>query len=185
MKLKEIKNYFIKPKINSYKKIEMEKKAELEALLDVLYKAHHSEDDYNYSSWFDIKQYLDRKIEQYLNKNMWKYFTNKNYYNSNDNIDWIIKTILEKKFEEKYNKFFTKESEEYIKKEIDWLSMYYIKETKPFEKFLTEYFEKNKVDIVCNLRKVIDTDKFTETLSERVWDEIGDMVQEKLKSCSY
>ena len=178
--MKKIKDFFKKEKSLSYYE---KKEIEMKVLLDTLYKEMHKEDDYNYSNWFSIKNFLENKIEQYINTNINKYF-NINYW-QNQNLDNICKNILERKLEEKFDEYFTKETSEYITEELTTPSSYKLYETKAFENFFKEYLEKNKVNTVINLHKMIDSEKFINTLWERIGDEIWDMVQEKLKSCSY
>lgn len=176
----KIKKYFKTEKISYYK----EKEIELQVLLDTLHREMHKQDDYNYWSSFSIENFLENKIEKYLNTNINKYF-NISYW-QNKNLDDICKNILDKKLEEKFDKYFTEETEKYITEKFNWLSMYDIRISQPFEKFLSEYFEKNKVDIAISIRKIVDNDKFIDILTEKIWEDIWDMMQDKLKeNCKY
>jgi len=161
--INKIKNIFMKKQLSQYELIVLEKKAELNALLDILYKNHHKDDDDYYQNNFNISDFLENKVEKYLNANLHKYF-NVDPYGRETNMDIILKKLLEEKIMTKFDKLFTKETEEKIKKEINSMSLYHIKNTDPFKKFMSEYFEKNKIEIAIKLREVINNEKFIDEL---------------------
>jgi len=168
--------------ISRYDKLQEEKKAELKATLQVLYHEFHKDDDYNSSSDFSISDFLMRKIEAFLNKNLRAYF-NANHYGSNAKLDKLLSDTLDMKLKEWMAKYFWPETEEKIVEHIANLSTYHITKTQAFEKFMADYLEKNKWDLHYQIRKIADNEKFIDRLSEEIWWEIGQIIRDKVETC--
>lgn len=76
-----IKNYipaiFRRKKVSPYEIARIEKEAEFDSILKILNKEMHKDDDYYSQNSFNIAEFLTRKVENYLNINLTKYFNRK------------------------------------------------------------------------------------------------------------
>ena len=179
--IQKIKNRFIKEKPSDYELFQQKEKAQLESVLEVLYSEMHKHDDYDSQDSFTIQDFLERKVEWYINKNLPKYFNEQWWMNRK--LDDLLKEKLDENLKQNLDKYFTKEIEEHIAKEISEISTYNITWTEAFEKFMKDYLEKNKWDLHYKIRQICDNEKFRDELSGRVWEEIWDMIQEKVWTC--
>lgn len=157
---------------------------EFDIVLGTLHREMHKDNDYNYSSDFNIADFLSQKVEKYIDKNLPRYFNLQYWYNKK--LDDLLEEILDKKLKENFEKYFNSTTEEYIKKALTEIKLYDIRATKTFENFMKDYFEKNKIELAFKIYNILENEKFIDTLSEKIWEDIGDMLQNKLKdNCKY